>query len=339
MIKVGIVGISGYSGKTLLESLLKHEHVRITYVSANNTEGKIVDIWPQFKSLTNLVCKKFNAAEISNNCQLAFLAVPHTIGMQLSPQLLKANLQVIDLSADYRIKSAPLFKKWYNTKHTDSKNLKRAIYGLPEFYREDIKKSQLVANPGCYPTAALLALGPFASTHADNIDSITIDAKSGTSGAGKKATIALNFSEVNENFKAYKVLQHQHTPEINFFLSKMTQNQIKINFVPHLLPITRGIQETIYIQLKTELTIKNLHTLYKRFYKTEPFIRILPLGQQPEIKNVAGNNFCDIGLAISENKKLLVITTVIDNLMKGASGQAIQNMNLMNGIEETTGLI
>lgn len=338
MINVGIIGISGYSGVTALELLLKHPKVRVTYASANNARGKIIDIWPQFIGKTNLICQKFDLEKAVSLCDLIFLAVPHTVSMALTPKLIKAGVLVIDLSGDYRLNSEQQYKKWYGQTHTDSKNLKKAVYGLPELYREDIKKANLIANPGCYPTAALLALIPFVSIHGKLVQSIAIDAKSGVSGAGRKASIALNFSEVTGNFKPYKVLHHQHAPEIDLYLSKISNKLIAVDFVPHLLPVHRGILETIYVRLDQKLSLSTLHKIYKRFYKTEPFVHVLPLGQQPELKNVVGTNMCDIGLTMSANSRLLVITSTIDNLVKGAAGQAVQNMNIMKGFKETTGL-
>jgi len=338
MIKAGIVGVSGYSGKTVLELLLKHRQVRVTYTSANNAHGKISEIWPDLAGKTDLVCKKFDFNDASQACELIFLAVPHTASMALTPQFLNAGILVIDLSGDYRLDDAADYEKWYGTPHTDRNHLTKAVYGLPELYREDIKKAKFIANPGCYPTAAILALAPITSTHQDKIHSIIIDAKSGISGAGRKASVALNFTETNENFKAYKVLNHQHAPEIDLYLSKLSGNLPKIHFVPHLLPVNHGILETIYVQLEDSVSADNIHKLYKRFYKTEHFIRVLELGKQPELKDVVKTNYCDIGLAVSEDGKLLVITAVIDNLVKGAAGQAIQNMNIMNGFNETEGL-
>ena len=338
MIKVGIVGISGYSGEATLELLLKHPDVRVTYVSANNTKGKIVDIWPQLAGKTNHYCEKFDYKKAVALCDLVFLAVPHTVSMTIAPKLLDAGIPVIDLSGDYRLSTAYQYKKWYGTAHKDIANLGEAVYGLPELYREDIKKAKLVSNPGCYPTAALLALAPFVSIHGNSVQSIIIDAKSGVSGAGRKASVALNFCEVNENFKAYKVLNHQHAPEIDLYLSKISHKPVKINFVPHLLPVNRGILETIYVHLDQKVLKSVLHKVYKQFYKTEPFVRIVPLDEQPELKNVVGTNMCDIGLAISADKRLLVITSAIDNLIKGAAGQAVQNMNIMSGFKETAGL-
>ena len=339
MINVGIVGISGYSGVTVLELLLKHPQVRIPYVSANNTKGKVSDIWPQLLGLTNLTCEKFEFDKAVSLCQLFILAVPHTVSMTMTPRLLKANKHVIDLSGDYRLVSAVLYKKWYGVTHKDHQNLNKAVYGLPELYRENIKKAKLIANPGCYPTAALLALAPVVSTLTNGIQSIIIDAKSGVSGAGRKVTLDFLYTEVNENFKAYKVLNHQHEPEIDLYLSKLAGKNMEVNFVPHLLPINRGILETIYVQLLEKIPLSEVHKIYMKFYKKERFIRVLPIGQQPEIKNVVKTNYCDIGLQTSKDNRLLVITCTIDNLIKGAAGGAVQNMNILYGFAESEGLI
>jgi len=337
VINVGIVGISGYTGKMLFKILLTHPQARITYIAAGTTKGKVEDIHPEFAGQTQLVCDEFNLAKAASLCDLVFVAVPHTKSLEITPSLLKAKKRIVDLSADYRIKKSSVYEQWYGVAHSDAASLAKAVYGLPELYREDIKKADLIANPGCYPTAAILALAPLVSSDHKNITSITIDAKSGISGAGRKATLGLHFCEVNENFKAYKVLEHQHTPEINQCLSLLAGNVVDINFVAHLLPLNQGIYETIYVQLKKESSLSRIHQMYKKFYKTESFVRVLQLGQQPEIKNVVGTNFCDIGLAAKGH--LLVVTSAIDNLIKGASGQAIQNMNIMYGFNENTGLI
>ena len=209
---------------------------------------------------------------------------------------------------------------------------------MPELFRQKIKGAEFIANPGCYPTAAILGLAPLISTRKD-IQSIVVDAKSGVSGAGRKASIDKLFSEINENFKAYKVLSHQHAPEIEQYLSQLAGRATRIHFVAHLLPMTRGILNTMYVHLKDGITLNQLHSLYKKFYKIEPFVRIHPLGSQPETKNVANTNFCDIGLAVSTDKKMVVVTSAIDNLVKGAAGQAVQNMNIMVGFNETEGLL
>jgi N-acetyl-gamma-glutamyl-phosphate reductase len=339
MIRVGIVGVSGFSGKVLLDILLNHKEVRVTYAAANSTTGRVDVIWPEFRNRTELVCEKYSADAAIAACDLVFLALPHTESMSAAGALLAAGKRVIDLSADYRIKSAAIYKKWYHAEHKDRRNLAKAVYGLCEIYRAKIRQAKLVANPGCYPTAALLALAPLTTIHPAKIASIAIDAKSGVSGAGRKAVEPLMFCFVNESFKAYKVLEHQHTPEIGFYLSQMAGKAVSAAFVPHLLPIDSGILETIYVQMRSPLSLARIVELYKKFYKTEVFVRVLDAGCQPELRHVVRTNFCDIGLALSEDKKTLVITSVIDNLVKGAAGQAVQNMNIMYGYDETEGLL
>lgn len=338
MIKTGIIGVSGYSGATALEILLKHRRVRVHYVSAISTQGKIEEILPRLKGRTTLTCEVLNLKKAIETCEVLFLAVPHTASMDITPQLLKAGRRVIDLSGDYRLQSTAVYRQWYGKPHADKKNLAKAVYGLPELYREKIKKAQLVSNPGCYPTAAILGLAPLMATRSKHIQSIIIDAKSGVSGAGKKLSAPLMFGELDENFKAYKVLNHQHTPEIEQYLSRVAGGEVKVTFVPHLLPVKHGILETIYVTLKKETDLNELQSIYQKFYKTEPFVRVLDKGIQPELKDVVGTNYCDIALTLSVDKKMLVITSAIDNLFKGAAGQAVQNMNIMYGFDETEGL-
>ena len=338
MVRVGVIGVSGYTGKEALSLLLKHPHVRVTYVAANNTQGPIAEIYPEFLNRTTLVCQKFSFNEAVKNCDVVFLALPHTESMNVAGKFLKAGVKVIDLSADYRLKSQKVYEQWYGLKHKDPKNIAKAVYGLPELYRQKIKKAAFIANPGCYPTAAILGLAPLIATRQD-VGPVIIDAKSGVSGAGRKASLNLLLSETAENFKAYKVLTHQHSPEINQYLSQLAGSTDNAHFVAHLLPIVRGILDTMYVQLKDGITLNQLHTLYKKFYIVDPFVRVHPIGSQPEVKNVANTNFCDIGLAVSADKKTVVVTSAIDNLVKGAAGQAVQNMNLMCGFAEVEGLL
>jgi N-acetyl-gamma-glutamyl-phosphate reductase len=339
MIKVGIVGISGFSGKVLLDILLKHPGVRVTYVAAHTTTGRVDMIWPEFKNRTGLVCEKYDPAAAVKKADLFFLALPHTESMNIVGRLLSAGKKVIDLSADYRIKKAALYKKWYHVSHKDLKNLAKAVYGLPEIYRVKIKKTAFIANPGCYPTAALLGLAPLVSLHPGQVKDIIVDAKSGVSGAGRKVAEGLMFTFVNENFKAYRVLDHQHAPEIAHYLGLFAGKSMPVTFVPHLLPIDSGILETIYVRLSAPLSQAKVHEMYRKFYKTEPFVRLLAPGAQPEIRNVVRTNFCDIAVTVGADKTMLVITSAIDNLVKGASGQAVHNMNIMCGFEETEGLL
>lgn len=339
MIRAGVVGASGYSGLEAIDLLLGHQRVTLTYVAAQSTQAALTQIWPQLAGKTSLYCEKYNTRTAVSKCDVIFLAVPHTTSMAITPALLKAGLRVIDLSGDYRLKSAAAYEKWYDHAHTDPKNLKTAVYGLPELFREKIRKVKLLSNPGCYPTAALLGLLPAVSAHNETIESIIIDAKSGVSGAGKKVSEGLMYCGVNENFKAYKVFNHQHSPEIENYLSKAAGKNINVTFIAHLLPVNRGILETIYIQVNKKVSLPKVHDLYKKFYKSEPFVRVRNLGVQPELKDVVGTNFCDIGLAVNETGKLVVVTSVIDNLLKGAAGQAVQNMNIMFNFKETEGLL
>lgn len=342
MVKVGIVGVTGFAGEKLLEILLGHSEVKVCNLSAKIEQEKdIGEIFPKFKNRLELPCYPVEKAsdKIGSNCDLVFLALPHTVSMQMVPTLLKKGKKVIDLSADYRLKDVSVYEKFYVHQHQDKANLSTAVYGLPELYRQKIKGATLIANPGCYPTAAILALAPLFSCAVEEIDpkTIIIDAKSGVSGAGRKLLEGLLFVEVNEDFKAYKVNSHQHTPEIDQELSKLADKKIKTIFVPHLLPINQGILETIYLKkIKSRGRIKGLHKLYSNFYKTEPFVRIRKEGDFPRIKDVLNTNYCDIG--ICESEEYVIIISAIDNLVKGASGQAVQNMNIMLGYPEQMGL-
>lgn len=338
IIKAAIIGVSGYTGKEAFSLLLKHPQVRISYVGANKTQGAMATLFPEFLNKTTANCELFDVKHLPE-CDVVFLALPHTESMSVASHFLKKGIRVIDLSADYRLKSAAIYEKWYGHKHTDSGNLSKAIYGLPELHRVKIKKATLLANPGCYPTAAALGLAPIIAVRSQAIVHVMIDAKSGVSGAGRKASIPLLFTETNENFKAYKVLSHQHTPEIEQTLTGVAQRKMSVDFVAHLLPLNRGILNTMYVRLSQSITLNKLHAIYEKFYKTEPFVRVLPLTMQPELKHVVGTNMCDIGLAVSADGKTVVVTSAIDNLVKGAAGQAVQNMNLMFGFNETCGLI
>lgn len=339
MVRTGIVGATGYAGEVLLDILLKHLGVKITCLYADIEESRAIsEIFPKFKNKCELFCKRLDIKELLKNCDLIFLALPHTVSMQIAPKLLSARKTIIDLSADYRLKDAKIYQQFYKTKHKDKTNLKAAIYGLPEIYRQKIKGARLIANPGCYPTAAILGLAPLALSDKVDLDSIIIDAKSGVSGAGRKMAYEFLFSEVNGDFRAYKVDSHQHAPEINQELSKLAAQKIKITFVPHLLPVNRGILATMYVQKtrRAQLTTENLISLYKRFYKNEPFVRIKKEGSFPQLKDVVGTNFCDISIKVAGGA--IIIIAAIDNLLKGASGQAVQNMNIIYKFPETMAL-
>jgi len=339
MINVGIIGVTGYTGQELIRILLNHPGVRISALYSRSASGKsISELFPEFAYRLNLVCSKPDIKDITDKCDLIFLALPHTTSIEFVPKLLKAGKRVIDLSADYRFKDLKTYEKFYQHKHKDKISLKEAIYGLPELSRAKIKSAKLIANPGCYPTAAILALAPLVALNSVDLNSIIIDAKSGVSGAGKKLAEGFLFSEANEDFKAYKVGVHQHMPEINQGLSSLAGKKVNVTFVPHLLPLNRGILETIYVKKDKSLKNKgqNLIELYKKFYKKEPFVRIKTEGSFPRLKDVVGTNFCDIGIKGDQNN--IIIISAIDNLVKGASGQAVQNMNIMYGLPENLGL-
>jgi len=340
MIKVGIVGATGYAGEELIDILLRHPDVKIVNLSAKIDRAQNISaIFPKLKGRIALICTLPDIKEITRKCDLVFLALPHTVSMEIVPKLLSAGKKVIDLSADYRLEDVKVYAQFYNTVHKDKMNLVKAVYGLPELYRARIKGAQLIANPGCYPTAGILALAPLVALNLVDSGSIIIDAKSGVTGAGKKVAESLLFSEINEDFKAYKVNIHQHAPEINQELSKLAGKKINVTFVPHLLPLNRGILETIYLKKKQKSKNKyeDLINLYKKFYKKEPFVRIREEGDFPKIKDVAGTNFFDIG--IKDCGDSIIIIAAIDNLLKGASGQAVQNMNIMYKFPEYTALL
>jgi N-acetyl-gamma-glutamyl-phosphate reductase len=259
--------------------------------------------------------------------------------MEIVPVLLKEGKKVIDLSADYRIEDTQVYKKWYSKDHTDINNIKKAVYGLPELYKDKIKNASLIANPGCYPTAAILALAPLFKNKLAKPEFIIIDAKSGITGAGRKPDLSSVYSDFNENLKAYKINQHQHMPEIEEVLSNISGKKVEINFVPHLIPMDRGILETIYLKTDTKVNVIDLLKLCKEFYKQSPFVRINDEGKFPEIKDVLNTNFCDIGIKIDSQKSLVIIVAAIDNLVKGAAGQAVQNMNIMCGFPEGEALL
>ena len=337
-LKVAVVGATGYAGFELIKILLGHPEVTITSVSGKVEKAeKISDIFPVFKSQLDLVCDNVDVPAISKEAGFIFLALPHKVSMMFVPDFLKAGKKVIDLSADYRLKETAVYEKWYGTKHTSPGLLKEAVYGLPEIYKEEITKAKFIANPGCYPTGSILGCAPMVSKGLIDISQIIIDAKSGVTGAGRAASLALNFAEVNENFKAYKINQHQHMPEIDQGLSNAAGLKIEVTFTPHLVPMNKGLLSTIYFTLKKEESAAGLLALYKDFYKDAPFVRVLGEGVFPETKNVYSTNYCDIGIKVT-GKRAIVITA-IDNLWKGAASQAVQNMNLMMGYGETAGLV
>jgi len=338
MLKIGIYGASGYTGQELLKILIRHTEADVVALTSRKFKGiPISDIYPVFKDLTNKKYIDASPKDVASLCDVVFLAVPHGEAMEVAPLFLKEGKKVIDLSADYRLRDVEIYEKWYK-KHTSPELIPRAVYGLPELYRKDIIGANLIANPGCYPTGAILGLAPVLKEKCIDISSIIIDSKSGMSGAGRELSIGSLFCEVNEGFKAYKICAHRHIPEIEQELGLLAGIDITVSFVPHLIPANRGILSTIYATLQKDVSASDLVDLYKKFYKDEIFVRIYDEGTYPNISSVRGSNYCDIGLALDGRTGRVVIIAAIDNLIKGAAGQAVQNMNLMCGLPEDMGL-
>lgn len=339
MLKVGIMGSSGFAGEELIKILLRHPEAKITALAAKIEKTHVSRLYPWSKAMLDLDVYDMSAEEVGKKADIVFLALPHKVSMDFAPVVLKQGKKVIDLSADFRIKDKTVYEKWYEIKHVVPEYLKRAVYGLPELYRRDIKDADLIANPGCYPTSIILGCAPLLKKKMVETDYIICDSKSGVSGAGRTPTQALMFTEIATNsFRPYKVNFHRHMPEIDQELSGLAGVNIEVNFTPHLVPMERGILSTIYLKLNKNMDTKEALHLYKDFYKDEYFVRILEDGQLPDTKNVVRSNFCDIGIKVFPEKSLAVVMTAIDNLVKGASGQAAQNMNIMYGFEEKLGL-
>jgi len=338
-LKIAIVGSSGYTGGELFRILLLHPGAEVAAVTSEKSAGKpITDIFPHLAGLTELVCEPLDPDTIAKKANFVFLALPHVTAQEAAFRFNKLGLQVVDLSADYRLSDPAVYEKWYEHSHQHPELLKKAVYGLPELHREKIRKATLIANPGCYPTSAILGLAPAIEHRLIDCASIIIDSKSGVSGAGRSVSLAHHYPEVNEGFMAYKVGTHRHTPEIEQELSTLAQEQITLSFTPHLVPMNRGILTTIYAKMTGQPDAGQLHERYRDYFRNEPFVRLLPAGQFPNVRNVRGSNFCDIGVYADPRTNRAVIVTAIDNLVKGASGQAVQNMNIMTGFAETDGL-
>lgn len=343
MIRASIIGSTGYTGGELLRVLTKHPQVKITHCTSETSPGKslaFIHSSLAYVIPNHLYTEKCDVNAIARDSDVVFLCLPHGNSARMAKRFLDKRIKVIDLSADFRLKSETTYKKWYGEKHPYPRLLQQAVYGLPELHRSQIKQSDLIANPGCYATASILSALPLLKNGLVDHHSIVIDAKSGVSGAGKKLEPRYLFSETDENFLAYGVAHHRHIPEIEQELALACGNKsVPITFVPHLLPIHRGILTALYASLKKKRTTRAVWETFASFYEKEPFVTILPENSFPEIKSVQFTNFCRIGLRVDERNQRVVVITVIDNLGKGASSQAVQNMNLMFGLEETCGLV
>ncbi len=339
IVKASIVGASGYSGLELIRLLLSHPEVEInTIVSPSNAGTNVHDVFPH---LTNIQVSQFEALDtekLAEESDVIFFATPAGVSSQSVPSLLNKGVPMIDLSGDFRLKNGGLYEKWYNHSSPPEGALAKAVYGLSEYYSEDIKSANLIANPGCYPTATLLGILPVIQKGWADPSSLIIDGKSGLSGAGRKTSLTAHYSEVNENVSAYKLGKHQHIPEIEQVISNQIGEDLKVSFSTHLVPLTRGMMCSMYVNLSHDLSEAEVIDLYQSIYEDHPFIRVMPEGKCPSTKGVSGSNYCDIGLSVDPRTNRLTIISVIDNLMKGAAGQAVQNMNLRFGYPETAGL-
>lgn len=345
MTKVGIIGASGYTGAELIRLLVNHKKVEVTYVTSETHKGKQVSqLYPNLASITELKFESFNVEQAKKKADVLFVALPHGKPMKIIPKLLAKNKKIIDLSGDFRLQSKAEYKKWYGKNHMATNLLGEAVYGLPEVNRASIKKASFITNPGCYPTSVLLALAPVLKEKLIFTQDIIVDSLSGVTGVGRTPSSEVHFCTMAENISSYKVGGvHQHIPEMEQEMRKIAEEEVKISFTPHLAPFLRGIYSTIYADLKekkdkSEFNTTELLEIYKEFYRNEPFVKILKEGSYPEAKAVAGSNYCHIGLEVDQRCERVIVVSAIDNLVKGASGQAIQNMNLMCGFKETEGL-
>ncbi len=337
MIQAGIIGGTGYTGVELLRILTLHPEVQIHKVTSRADAGKRVDsLYPNLRGYVDAVFTE-PSMESLGECDVVFFATPNGTAMRMAEPLLERGVKIIDLAADFRLTDPAAWEHWYGEPHTCPRLLQEAVYGLPEINRERLRNARLVANPGCYPTAVQLGLLPLVEQRLIRLDSIIADAKSGVSGAGRKAEIPMLMSETGESFKAYGVKGHRHLPEIRQGLEQACGEPVGLTFVPHLVPMIRGIHATIYAQWAGS-DATDLQSLYETRYRDEPFVDVLPEGSHPDTRNVRGSNRCQIAAHRPQGGNTVVILSVIDNLVKGAAGQAVQNMNLMFGLEEMTGL-
>ena len=337
MVNVGIVGGSGYTGVQLVALLIRHPEVTVRWVTSRKFEGQpFYETFGALRSLTNLSFVRFTP-ELLDEVDVVFTAVPHGQAMDIVAVIAGHGKRVIDLSADFRFQDVAAYEQAYQH-HTAPELAKKAIYGLPELFFGEIQEADLVGNPGCYPTSAILAAAPLIREGGWNARiPLIVDSKSGVSGAGREPNLTTHFPEADEGLMPYKVLTHRHQPEIAAIIAG-AGGEGEVYFVPHLVPMNRGIISTVYIPLKEAMELSEVHGMYETFYAGKPFVRVLPPGKAPSTHHVRGSNFCDVGLTLSQDGKTLVAMTAIDNLIKGASGQAVQNMNIMMGFEETLGL-
>lgn len=337
--RIGVVGATGYAGAEVVRLLTGHPGAELTQLVSKTYAGtKISEVYQNLRGLCDLELTELDADALAANCDLVFTALPHGTAQDVIPGLIERGLKVIDLSADYRYRNPDTYEAWYNIQHKSKGLLAESVYGLCELYREEIKKARLVGNPGCYTTCSILGAYPMLKGGFGDSRHIVIDAKSGVSGAGRNTKLDYQFCECTENMKAYGIGTHRHTSEIEEQLSFAAGEEVRLSFTPHLIPQKRGILSTIYIDLKQDTSAEELVSYYRDFYQGEPFLRVYDAGKLPETNHVAGSNFVDIGIVVDKRLSRAVVVSCIDNLVKGAAGQAVQNMNLVLGLPETQGL-
>ena len=340
MIKIGIVGASGYSGSELLRFLANHSGgLQVALCTSETYAGQCIEsVLPNLRGFLSAKFEPLDLDSLKERVDVVVLAVPHKVAMSFAPKILEQGLRVVDFSADYRLEDADTYEAWYHVKHTSTSLISKSVYGLPERYRDCIRSAQLVANPGCYPTSAILAAMPLVANGAVELDSIIVDSKSGISGAGPKPSENTHYPNRESNVVAYNLGVHRHTPEIEQELGAVASEPIRVTFTPHLVPMTRGILSTVYMRLTEDMSVEEALNLYATFYENEPFVRVLPSGTYPQTKAVLGSNYCDVGLEVDTRTRRVVAMAAIDNLGKGAAGAVVQNLNLMFGFNETDGL-
>lgn len=339
MIKAGIIGSTGYAGGELVRILLGHKDVEIQWFGSRSyIDQKYASVYQNFFKIVDAACLDDNMEELAEQVDVIFTATPQGFCASHMNEQILAKTKIVDLSADFRIKDVATYEKWYGIEHKSPQFIEEAVYGLCEINREDIRKARLIANPGCYTTCSILTAYPLAKEGIIDMNTLIIDAKSGTSGAGRGAKVPNLYCEVNENMKAYGIASHRHTPEIEEQLSYASGEKVLLNFTPHLVPMNRGILATEYARLTREVTYEEVKAIYDKYYGNETFIRVLEEGIYPETKWVEGSNYVDIGFKIDSRTNRIIMIGAIDNLVKGAAGQAVQNMNLMFGLPEIEGL-
>lgn len=340
-IQVGIVGGTGYTGVELLRLLASHSQSEVVAITSRSEMGvKVADMYPNLRGFYDLAFSEPNI-DVLKRCDVVFFATPHGVAMSMAPELTAAGVKVIDLAADFRINDLDIWAKWYGFEHTCPEIMSQVAYGLPELFREEVKRANVIANPGCYPTSILLALMPLVKADLIELTGIVADGKSGVSGAGKGASVAMLGAEMSESFKSYGAAGHRHLPEMRDklqILAGQADSTIGLTFVPHLVPMVRGMESTVYATLKKQTSQQSLQALFEEAYQDEYFVDVMPAGSHPETRMTKGSNMCRLSVFVPQDGDTVVVTSVIDNLVKGAAGQAVQNMNILFDIDECSGL-